>query len=474
MPAPDPIGPLTPQQALIAQLREGRPWILLVDDDYHITTGLRDILEDTGYRVEIAHSAAEALAQLERIIFSVMVVDYSLPDDNGVNLSRALRPVHPDLQIVLMTGHDQIEIQASERTMRLFAAFLRKPVSVQLITGAIEQAIDRQCDALQLPHVRMVPEPLEPAHPAPVVARPAPASATPLPAPAPLPAPVAAESKGTALRERLGWMALVLFAFGAGWALRERYPLSPTHPPAPEPAETVAAVPAVQATPPVAVEPIVVAKPAEAPPRASKRTRHAKGPRESSAHPPEPLIDPLSRLKTAKAALRAQPGNAEALQTLLEMFKDPAHRLAAIEALSAVGATSPEVVLALNGALMDEQAPIVFAATTALGRIGPAALPAVPQLLAVITERSATMPSAAQAAAEAVARLGPQALTALINALQVPPQRAAAIALLYRMGPEARDALSALSRLTEDAMVGPSAKAAIAEIQRPYKVEEIR
>src|SRR5665213_2721881 len=79
-----------------------KPSVLLVDDDWHIAQGLKDILQDDGYEVEVTHSGDEAMLALARRPFHVMVVDYSLPDINGVELTRKIRTVYPTLEALLM------------------------------------------------------------------------------------------------------------------------------------------------------------------------------------------------------------------------------------------------------------------------------------------------------------------------------------------------------------------------------------
>ena len=80
--------------------------ILVVDDDPDILSGMKDILEDSGFAVETAACASEARKLLNQNIFSVLVSDYSLPDDNGINLSREAKGLQPNLGMILMTGHD--------------------------------------------------------------------------------------------------------------------------------------------------------------------------------------------------------------------------------------------------------------------------------------------------------------------------------------------------------------------------------
>ena len=60
--------------------------ILVVDDEYGVRSGIRAILEMDGYDVEDAADGAAALAQIERRDFDVALLDYRLPDTDGLSL----------------------------------------------------------------------------------------------------------------------------------------------------------------------------------------------------------------------------------------------------------------------------------------------------------------------------------------------------------------------------------------------------
>lgn len=65
--------------------------ILLVEDDVLLRQAFRILLEDAGYRVTEAGSAAEALAEARRESPAVVVLDMGLPDRPGLDVARELR-----------------------------------------------------------------------------------------------------------------------------------------------------------------------------------------------------------------------------------------------------------------------------------------------------------------------------------------------------------------------------------------------
>lgn len=82
-----------------------QPLLLLVDDDADFCTGLRDVLSLRNCRVAIAHSSVEAMDQIRTQRFRAVIVDWRLPDCDGLQLLQQIRTEHPHLQSVLITGH---------------------------------------------------------------------------------------------------------------------------------------------------------------------------------------------------------------------------------------------------------------------------------------------------------------------------------------------------------------------------------
>src|SRR5207302_9228827 len=132
---------------LTKQLETGIFSVLVVDDDPDIVSGMKDILEDSGYTVVTAAGAAEARERLREKTFSVMVSDYSLPDDNGIQLSRDAKKLQPSLGLILMTGHDPRHMR--EKLQPGEMEFMRKPIEVAVLLEALERAVQVPSDTLK-------------------------------------------------------------------------------------------------------------------------------------------------------------------------------------------------------------------------------------------------------------------------------------------------------------------------------------
>ncbi len=82
-----------------------QPLVLLVDDDRDFCDSLYDILRQHGFRVGIAGSADQATRQFRGHEFQVVIVDWCLPDANGLQLLQRIRDERPVARTVLLTGH---------------------------------------------------------------------------------------------------------------------------------------------------------------------------------------------------------------------------------------------------------------------------------------------------------------------------------------------------------------------------------
>lgn len=81
-----------------------RPRILVVDDSAGVRQLLSATLNGAGFDVEVAASAREAMLAMSRGGFEAMVIDFSMPRSNGVELVRAMRGADIAVPIVMVSG----------------------------------------------------------------------------------------------------------------------------------------------------------------------------------------------------------------------------------------------------------------------------------------------------------------------------------------------------------------------------------
>jgi DNA-binding NtrC family response regulator len=134
--------------------------ILVVDDELGIRALLSEILTDEGHSVELAENAAEARACRERTRPDLVLLDIWMPDVDGITLLKEwAATAQLTMPVVMMSGHGTIDT-AVEAIKFGAMAFLEKPITLQKLLRAVEQALAKPAPrAAAAPGAPRGPEP---------------------------------------------------------------------------------------------------------------------------------------------------------------------------------------------------------------------------------------------------------------------------------------------------------------------------
>ena len=119
--------------------------ILVVDDERSILDLLRDALTEAGYEVDAAEDARAALDLVKNNLYDVAILDFALPDMNGVMLHHELRQLDAELaeRTLFISGHAQ-----SDDDLDYFSSaasgFLPKPFEVTDVLQAVHKLLTEQ------------------------------------------------------------------------------------------------------------------------------------------------------------------------------------------------------------------------------------------------------------------------------------------------------------------------------------------
>jgi len=121
----------------------GKERIMVVDDQGEIAAMAKEMLEDLGYTVDAYTSSGEAFKAFSGNppAYDLVITDLTMPDMTGIELSRRLMEIRPDIPVILCSGFGETispEAVASLGIRRL----LKKPILIQEYGQAVRQVLD--------------------------------------------------------------------------------------------------------------------------------------------------------------------------------------------------------------------------------------------------------------------------------------------------------------------------------------------
>lgn len=126
------------------RLAERKPRVLVVDDSAGARQLLAATLNGAGFEVEVASSARQALMAMASDGFDAMVVDYSMPRSNGVELVRAMRAADVSAPIVMVSGVATQEEKRAAWEVGVDAYLDKFDLRHGVLTQTLRQLIERR------------------------------------------------------------------------------------------------------------------------------------------------------------------------------------------------------------------------------------------------------------------------------------------------------------------------------------------
>ncbi|MCX7176180.1 MAG: response regulator [Proteobacteria bacterium] len=114
--------------------------ILVVDDEDILIRCYRRILENSGYQVDYVNSGLDALKRIEASRFDLIILDYLMPEMNGMEVLRRITELQTDTKVIMVTGLDKIETQSRAKELGVFD-YLPKPFDPDDLKRAVERAL---------------------------------------------------------------------------------------------------------------------------------------------------------------------------------------------------------------------------------------------------------------------------------------------------------------------------------------------
>jgi two-component system, OmpR family, phosphate regulon sensor histidine kinase PhoR len=117
--------------------------VLLVDDERRFRETFRRLLSRLRYEVFLAENGQVALGLLSTHSVDVILLDLRMPVMGGDEFLKIMRPAHPQIPVIILSGHGSVDI-AVECMTRGAYYFISKPVDPDLLVLTIERALEKK------------------------------------------------------------------------------------------------------------------------------------------------------------------------------------------------------------------------------------------------------------------------------------------------------------------------------------------
>ena len=131
------------------------PRILLIDDEEEMRRSSAQALELFDLPVDTFASAEPVLELVGYAFDGVVVSDIRMPGMDGMTLLQRIREVDPEVPVILVTGHADVQLAVSAMRAGVYD-FLEKPFTAQHLAGIIRRAMDRRSLVLENRRLRAV------------------------------------------------------------------------------------------------------------------------------------------------------------------------------------------------------------------------------------------------------------------------------------------------------------------------------
>ncbi len=116
--------------------------ILIAEDEKTQRDLLEGFLKKEGFSVEAVANGREALQELEGNFFDMALIDYKMPELDGLQTLQEIRKFYPDLPVVMMTAYGTVETAVA--SMKEGALdYLTKPIDLDELLLMLQKVIER-------------------------------------------------------------------------------------------------------------------------------------------------------------------------------------------------------------------------------------------------------------------------------------------------------------------------------------------
>jgi len=118
--------------------------ILVVDDEAEVRLLLAQEIGERGHEVVVAADSAQAMEEMGRGDFDVVLTDIRMPGMDGMDLTEWIKRTRPDTAVTVMTGYASVDSAATAVRLGAFDYLLKPFGEMDLVTSSIDRAIQKR------------------------------------------------------------------------------------------------------------------------------------------------------------------------------------------------------------------------------------------------------------------------------------------------------------------------------------------
>lgn len=110
--------------------------ILLADDDPDVLLGIRDRLESFGFQVTAVANGREAVEEMSRGGYAMVIMDVTMPEMDGIAALRMIRLRQPETPVIIITSNVENAMASLAEGAR---AYLLKPIDPERLRAIVDR-----------------------------------------------------------------------------------------------------------------------------------------------------------------------------------------------------------------------------------------------------------------------------------------------------------------------------------------------
>ncbi|MFN3386254.1 MAG: sigma-54-dependent transcriptional regulator [Candidatus Thermochlorobacter sp.] len=116
--------------------------ILVVDDEQTITEFIKEALSEEGYLVETASSGREALSITKKFSPDIVILDFMMPDMNGLQVLSELKKLDETIQVLMLTAYNSVPT-ALQAIRQGAADYILKPFDLDALKISVDKLVEK-------------------------------------------------------------------------------------------------------------------------------------------------------------------------------------------------------------------------------------------------------------------------------------------------------------------------------------------